>query len=325
MISLGILLTRQHRLLSLAAILDVFSFANQLAVKQGKSPCFSISLIGLSDRYNLTDQEFLFYKLANAPRHSVILIPAFATEELGKAIEINAEFIPWLCNQYRQGTEIASFCTGAFLLAATGLLHEKQATTHVQAAEALSKTFPTIRINAKEITTFDKGLYTSGGATNSFYLMFKIIEKYCGPALALSTAKYFAVDLDREQQIYFSTFQPVINHRDELVIDLQKKMENHYGEVQTIEKLLAEIPASRRNLVRRFKGATGITPIEYLQKTRIEAAKKLLEETGCSILDIMLQVGYNDLKTFRQLFKKSTGLTPTGYRAKFVSKLILAN
>jgi len=99
-------------------------------------------------------------------------------------------------------------------------------------------------------------------------------------------------------------------------------MDNEYNEFSTVEEFLNEIPASRRNLVRRFKGATGLTPIEYLQRRRMEAAKKLLEETNRTVLDVMLEVGYNDLKTFRQLFKKYTGLTPTEYRGKFMVKTV---
>src|SRR5690606_33243277 len=212
---------------------------------------------------------------------------------------------PWLCQQYMKGTEIASFCTGAFLLAATGLLNDKPATTHINAAEVFSKTFPEVKINSKAITTFESRIYTSGGATNSFYLMFQIIEKYCGREILMKVAKYFAIDLNRKQQSYFSTFRPVTDHSDELVKMVQQRMDAEYNELSTVEEFLNEIPASRRNLVRRFKGATGLTPIEYLQRTRMEAAKKILENTNRTILDVMLEVGYNDLKTFRLLFKRS--------------------
>lgn len=320
MIKLGILLTKHHRLISVAAILDVFESANRFSVQSGNDPCFAISLLYPADTAGFTYGDFPKYTIENAPVQSLILIPAFAAECIGTAIQDNAGCIPWLIKQYNQGAEIASFCTGAFLLAATGLLNDKPATTHIQAAEAFSRSFPRVRITPREITTFENGIYTSGGATNSFHLMFSIIEKYCGKSLAIQTAKYFAVDLNREQQMYFSTFKPVTDHHDELVTSLQRNMETKFSEGETIEKLLDGIPASRRNLVRRFKGVTGITPIEYLQKTRMEAAKKLLEQSRFSILEIMLRVGYNDLKTFRQLFKKHTGMTPTAYRDKFTPR-----
>src|SRR5690606_36000999 len=200
----------------------------------------------------LLDDEYPVYSLNNAPAQSIILIPAFATEDLKAAIELNAEVIPWLCQQYMKGTEIASFCTGAFLLAATGLLNDKPATTHINAAEVFSKTFPEVKINSKAITTFESRIYTSGGATNSFYLMFQIIEKYCGREILMKVAKYFAIDLNRKQQSYFSTFRPVTDHSDELVKMVQQRMDAEYNELSTLEEFLNEVPASRRNLVRRF-------------------------------------------------------------------------
>ncbi len=322
MVSLGILLTRKHRLISIAAMLDVFSSANRFAERMGNQPYFSISLLSMGEIPGLISEEYPVYSIQEAPPLSLILIPAFATEDLSSAIEMNKEAIPWLCRQYQQGAEIASFCTGAFLLASTGLLNNKPATTHIQAAEAFSRNFPLVKVNARAITTFDNRIYTSGGATNSFYLMFQIIEKYCGRDLLLQVAKYFAIDLNRPHQAYFSTFKPVTDHGDELVKMVQQRMDNEYNEFSTVEEFLNEIPASRRNLVRRFKGATGLTPIEYLQRRRMEAAKKLLEETNRTVLDVMLEVGYNDLKTFRQLFKKYTGLTPTEYRGKFMVKTV---
>ena len=212
---------------------------------------------------------------------------------------------------------IASFCTGAFLLAATGLLNHRPATTHLQAVNAFIQAFPDVIMQPKAVVTEEDNVYTSGGATSSFHLMLKLVENYCGRDIAIRAAKYFAIDMDREQQSYFSTFLPLRNHGDELVTMVQQKISQSFNTSNTIEQLLVEVPASRRNLVRRFKLATGITPIEYLQKTRIEVAKKLLEQSRRSILEVMLETGYNDLKSFRQLFKKNVGLSPKAYREKF--------
>jgi transcriptional regulator GlxA family with amidase domain len=138
-------------------------------------------------------------------------------------------------------------------------------------------------------------------------------------------AKVFAIDMNREQQRYFGHFNPVHDHGDDLVIKTQRCIENAYSDPGTIEHILQQIPASRRNIVRRFKQATGSTLIEYLQKTRIEEAKKLLEQTNRGIMEIMLDIGYNDLKTFRQLFKKSLGMTPKEYRDKFKLRVMQDN
>lgn len=317
MVQLGILITHQHRLLSVAAMLDVFDTANQYQ-EAGKPAFFRISLLYPSNAQPVSYSNHPAFRLPEAPQQDLIMIPAFsATGDIPIALQQNAECIPWLVMQHKRGAEIAGSCTGAFLLAATGLLDNKPATTHVQAAYALAKAFPNVCVNAKEVTTFQQGIYTSGGATNSFHLLLRVLEKYCGQEIAIRTAKYFAIDMNRAQQSYFSTFQPAHQHHDQLVSDLQRRIESSFHEAETLEELLAEIPASRRNLARRFKATIGVTPIEYLQKTRIEAAKGLLERTDNSVQEVMFQTGYNDQKSFRQLFRKNTGMTPTEYREKF--------
>lgn len=320
MVQLGILLTQQYRLLSVAAMLDVFETANRFCEQDGVAPAFHISLLYPGKSKPVIYSPHPLHALQQAPQQDIILIPAFAADEIADAVIVNQECLPWLQAQYKQGAEVASFCSGAFLLAASGLLNGKPATTHIQAASAFANNFPQVQLRAKEVTTFEDGVYTSGGATNSFHLMLRILEKYCGRELAVRVAKYFAIDMDREQQTYFSTFKPLQQHHDELVTALQQHIEQGYRAAVTVEDLMVNIPASRRNLVRRFKIATGFTPIEYLQNTRVEAAKKLLESTDDSVQGVMLDCGYNDLKAFRQLFRKATGMTPTAYREKFCSR-----
>lgn len=323
MVQLGILLTQHHRLLSVAAMLDVFETVNRFYEGDGQAAFFEISLLHPRSGNPPAYSGHPVYPLQEAPKQTIILIPAFAISDLSCAVSDNAECLTWLQQRHLQGTEIASFCTGAFLLAASGLLDKKPATTHIQSASAFAKAFPQVQLMASEITTFQQGIYTGGGATNSFHLMLRVLEKYCGYGMTLRVAKYFAIDMDREQQAYFGTFQPVLSHKDELVSALQQRIKSRFQEAGTIEELLSEIPASRRNLARRFKAATGFTPIEYLQRTRIEAAKGMLEQTDQSILEVMLGTGYNDLKTFRQLFRKTTGMTPTAYREKFYRKRVI--
>ncbi len=314
---LAILLSNKHRLLSVAAMLDMFETVNGYGLEQTGEPFFEISLLRPSDSDLPGYPGYEPKALATAGQQQLILLPAFNNVDPQTAIAENAESIRWLRAQYEQGAAIASFCTGAFLLAATGLLNNLPATTHLQAVNAFVKAFPEVRIQPRAVVTEQDKVYTSGGATSSFHLMLRLVETYCGRDIAVRAAKYFAIDMDREQQAYFNTFFPRRDHGDELVNMVQQKISHSFNTSNTIEELLTEIPASRRNLVRRFKQATGITPIEYLQKTRIEAAKKLLEQSRQSILEVMLETGYNDLKSFRQLFKKNVGLSPKAYREKF--------
>lgn len=316
MIKLAVLITRQHRMLSVAAILDVFESVNRFCRLNKEEEVFKITLFNSPDD---SSSSYGRYSIENLQpeKQDLILIPAFDTDNVPAAIGQNGVFMPWLLGQFNAGAEIGSFCTGAFLLASTGLLNGRRATTHIDATMEFGLAFPEVKLEPSSVVTDDHGIYTSGGATSSFHLMLHLIERYCARNMALQIAKMFAIDMDREQQSYFGTFSPLQNHGDDLVSLTQRKIESAYQEASTIEQLIQDIPASRRNVVRRFKQATGVTPIEYLQKTRIEAAKRLLEQTNQSILEVMLNSGYNDMKAFRQVFKKSAGVSPKVYRDKF--------
>ncbi len=316
--NLGVLLTDNYRLLSVAAILDVFDSVNRFYRTEGQDAFFKITLI--TPENGIKHAEFDAYEVqttSSAPQQDIVFVPAFRSDDIQNAVSSNVLFIPWLQQQFGNGAEIACVCTGAFLLGATGLLNGKPATTHVDACPAFNAIFPAVRLQPEKVVTGEGGLYTSGGSTSSFHLMLHLLQKYCGRDMAVRIAKLFSIDMDREQQTYFSTFYPAQQHNDQLVAMAQKSIEEGYKQNGTIEEMIKEIPASRRNILRRFKQVTGVTPIEYLQKTRIEAAKKLLVETNQQMTEVMLNSGYNDPKAFRKVFRKTVGMTPTGYREKF--------
>ncbi|MCC8408844.1 helix-turn-helix domain-containing protein [Mucilaginibacter sp. UR6-1] len=318
MIPVTVMYTRQCRPLSIAAILDVFESVNSALLRRGENAAFDIQLVS-HDTENVIHNKYNTLRVKDAANAKLILIPAFKSDDgdIKDNINANLELIPWIMKQYHQGAEVASFCTGAFLLAATGLLNGKKATTHVLATYDLARNFPQIDVQPEEVVTHDSGIYTSGGATNTFHLLLYLVEKYCSREVAVQIAKLFAIDMDRDRQNYFATFLPTKDHTDTLIATAQQRMEEQYNKSATIEEIIGDIPSSRRNFVRRFKHATGITPIEYLQRTRLEGAKKLLEKTNQSISEVMYNSGYNDVKSFRQLFKKGVGLTPKEYRDKF--------
>ncbi|SEK63172.1 GlxA family transcriptional regulator [Parapedobacter koreensis] len=319
---LSIILTSNYRLLSLAAIADVFETANRLLNEDGKPDFFNITFVGSATAKELPDglNHIAYAPIERGSFYDMIFVPAFGPVDMAKTLEENSCLFPWLHAQYHQGAVLASNCTGAFLLAASGLLNDKRATTHVDAADKLAAYFPKVKLEQDAVVTHDANIYTSGGATSGFHLMLALIQKCCGRELAVRIAKIFSIDMDRENQAHFSHFAPMEAHDDELVMRVQHKIKNQFPEIRSIEEAIADIPASRRNFVRRFKQATGLTPIRYLQKTKIEAAKKLLENTEKGLLEIMLSAGYNDMKNFRQLFKENTGMTPKAYRDKFAMR-----
>jgi transcriptional regulator GlxA family with amidase domain len=316
---IGVILTKNYKLLSVAAILEVFETVNQYNKVAKQDPSFQLYLLTNDITVTLKENAFGYpIQLFTAvPTLDLILIPAFTSEDMNATLQENQHCIPHIINQYNQGASVGTFCTGAFLLGASGLLNGKIATTHVDASSRFANAFPAVKLKADKTVTQDGRLYTSGGATSSFHLLLHLVQEYCGKDMAVKIAKVFAIDMDRENQSYFGTFQPSKDHNDELVASAQHKIESNYHDTATIEELIKDIPSSRRNIVRRFKQITGITPIEYLQQTRIEAAKKLLEQTGQQMTEIIYSSGYNDPKAFRKIFKKSVGMTPSQYREKF--------
>ncbi|MEC3878748.1 GlxA family transcriptional regulator [Parapedobacter sp. 10938] len=319
---LAIILTSKYRLLSLAAIVDVFETANRLLREDGKPHGYEIYFAGTTDTKAIPESvsHIPYMPITGSQRYDMIFVPAFGSVDLAQTVAENSRFFPWLHEQYARGATLASNCTGAFLLGASGLLDDRQATTHVDAADKLATCFPKIKLMRDAVVTHDANIYTSGGATSGFHLMLALIQKHCGREMAVRMAKMFSIDLDRENQSYFGHFAPTEAHDDELVMRLQKKIKAEFNAIRSVEEAIVDIPASRRNLVRRFKQATGMTPIRYLQRTKIEAAKKLLENTEKGLLEIMLSAGYNDMKNFRQLFKDTTGMTPKAYRNKFAMR-----
>ncbi|GAA3953635.1 helix-turn-helix domain-containing protein [Pedobacter ginsengiterrae] len=320
MIKTGLLIPEQYKLLSVAAILEVLEAANKFQIAEKFEEAFDITLLTIN---NTVDGFFNTYKadtINTEEKFQLILIPSFTTDDIKSTISLNRAYIPWLIKQYRTDAEIATFCTGAFLLGATGLLDGKAATTHVDACTAFSAAFPAVQLKADKTVTHDGNLFTSGGATSTFHLLLYLLQIHCGKDLAIKTAKIFAIDMDRQNQSYFSSFQPTRHHNDEIVASAQEKIESNYHDVSTIEEMIKDIPSSRRNIVRRFKQVTGITPIEYLQQTRIEAAKKLLEQTAQQMTEVIYNSGYNDPKAFRKIFRKTVGMTPSQYRDKFQAR-----
>ena len=184
---------------------------------------------------------------------------------MSEMIAKNKKFIPWLQKQHKTGAELASFCTGAFLFAASGLLNEKLATTHVDACSAFTKAFPMVKLKPEETLTADGSLYTSGGSTSTFHLLILLVQKFCGNEMAVKIAKIFSIDLNRYKQSYFSTFRPNHLHNDTLVAMLQQKIESQY------QNLLTHFSSKS---TRFFYACKSLTNIHILN---------LVKNTGCNI------------------------------------------
>ena len=315
----SLLLPYDYKLFSVASVLDVFDTVNSIYEHRKKALPFHVTLVQTPEQIKLHGRTFHGHHVRSTGskmQDDIILIPAFTSKKMVETINRNQSFIPWLQKQFKSGAEIASFCTGAYLFAASGLLNGKLATTHADYCPDLIVSYPSVFVKPGRTITVDERCYTSGGSTSAFHLLVFLIQKYCGNEMAVRISKIFTIDLNRSQQSYFSTFRPDYSHSDDMIKKIQRTIDNNYLNISTIEEITKDLPASRRNIVRRFKQVTGVPPIEYLQHTRIEKAKRQLELTNLNISEIVNETGYTDPKSFRKIFLKLTGMTPGEYRNK---------
>lgn len=307
-----------HNLISVASAYKILNRAEKYWQSLGNNPRFKIQLAGLSKEVVIDNGLFTLHPkmLSKISYADFIIIPSIDHNYVS-AIENNQKLIAWIKKQVKKGGEVASICTGAFLLAATGLLDGKRCSTHWIAADTFKAMFPNVALVTDRIITDEDGLYTNGGAFSFLNLMIYLIEKFYGRETAIYCSKIFQIDMERNSQSPFSIFTGMKHHEDELIKEAQTRIEKDFSEKIVFEELASDLAVSRRNFDRRFVQATGNTPVEYWQRVKIEAAKRQLETSRKNINEVMYEVGYSDHKTFRNVFRKITGLSPMEYRKKY--------
>jgi transcriptional regulator GlxA family with amidase domain len=301
---------------------QVFTEANQYLESTGRSPLFEVNLVSLSKEAQLNDGLYTIStrSINEIKKTDLVIIPAMYGD-LQKAIQNNKDFIPWIINHYEKGAEVASLCLGAFLLASTGLMNGKKIATHWLAANYFRKMFPDVNLLEDKIITDENRIYSSGGAYSSLNLILYLVEKYAGRETAVFCSKAFQIDIQRDSQSPFTIFIGQKEHTDDQIKKIQEFIEVNFQEKITVDQLATMFALGRRNLERRFKKATANTVVEYIQRVKIEAAKKNLETARKNINEVMYEAGYNDTKAFRTTFKKITGLSPIQYRNKYNREL----
>ncbi|CAN5602846.1 helix-turn-helix domain-containing protein [soil metagenome] len=305
---------------------QIFNEVNSLCKRVEKPPMFKVQLVGISKEIS---QRGLFsitpdVLIGEIKKTDLIIIPAVHGQP-DEVMKSNAAFVPWIVDQYDNGAEVASLCIASFFLAGTGLLKGKQCATHWTAANDFRAMFPDVNLVDDKIMTEDDGIYTSGGAYSFLNLLVYIIEKYAGREMAIMIAKAFMIDIDKISQSPFIIFQGQKTHDDESIKKAQEFIENNFEEKITVDQLASMLALGRRNMERRFKKATANTVVEYIQRVKVEAAKKNLETGRKNINEVMYEVGYSDTKAFRTIFKKITGLSPIEYKHKYNREATMAN
>ena len=249
--------------------------------------------------------------------YDLIIVPAMFPDVVDNVLQKENKIIEWIAWQYTEGAEIASICFGTFLVAASGILNGKAATTHWLGAELFQKLFPQIALLDDKIIVDNHRIYSCGGAFSYTSLLIYLIEKYCGRHAAVMISKIFMIHLHDTQQQSYAILNLQKNHTDNQIKSAQKLIEENYQTRLTANKIADHIHMSVRTLIRRFKKATGNTPYEYLQRVRIEAAKKILEKSEEGVEQISFKIGYEDHNAFRKLFKRIVGITPIEYKKRY--------
>ena len=314
-----------NNLSSIVGAYKIFTRANTYWKETGRKELFKIELAGISKEVEFYDGLFTVKPhthISAITKTNLIIIPSL-NHNYQKAVKGNQLLIDWIEQQYKHGAEIASICTGAFMLASSGLLDGKTCSTHWSAADTFRTMFPKVNLQTDKLITDENGIYTNGGAYSFLNLVIYLLEKYYDRQTAIFCSKVFQIEMDRQSQSAFTIFKGQKLHGDEMVQKAQAYIESKLDEKISVEYLSSRLAVGRRNFDRRFIKATGNTPLEYSQRVKIESAKKALETSRKTINEVMYEVGYSDVKAFREVFRKITGMSPLEYKGKYNKEAVI--
>jgi transcriptional regulator GlxA family with amidase domain len=310
---------------SVAAVTDVFRVANQLWLGEHRDaqPLFSWKLVSRDGKPVTASSGMRIDADGALPRTGtdIVFVPAFhyeSDDDLLRGVDgVSRDLRAWLLRQHRDGAWMTAGCSGAFVLAATGLLDGHRATTSWWIAELFRRRHPQVLLERDAIVAEDGPFLTAGPVNAHFNLALRLVETLGGRALALLCARVLLVDANRGSQLPYVLVQAEAGHTDDLVLRAQEWMRRRVKQDIGIDAVARAVGASTRTLIRRFKKAQGTTPLKYLQEVRIETAKQLLQTTALPLEALIERVGYSDPGAFRKLFREHTSLTPAEYRRRF--------
>lgn len=307
---------------------EILAEANNYWKKLGKQELYKVEMVGSCEKVECHNGLISIQPQVNISalaQTQLIIIPSSTIRSYENATPGNKLLIDWIAGQYKLGAEIASICSGAFMLASTGLLEGRICSTHWAHANVFRSMFPGVFLKEERLITDEHGIYTNGGAFSFLNLLIYLVEKYYDRQTAIYCSKVCQIEMDRNSQSEFAIFTGQKMHDDEIIQQAQLYIETNLTDKISMGTLSSKFAVSRRNFDRRFIKATGNTPVEYAQRVKIESAKKNLESTRKTVNEVMYDVGYSDIKAFREVFRKITGMSPLEYRNKYNKEaLILA-
>lgn len=298
---------------------DLLRKAGQLAASSGMERKLEISLVAASESKRVATAAGLElgcrYTLRHAPKADLIVVSPCDPPVLDRLSRAPAT-LAFLRRAYARGADLASVCTGAFCLAETGLLDGRRAATHWAFQATFMGRFPRVRLCPQEILVDTGRIISTGGATSFLNFALYLIERLFGAETARDSSRMFLIDERKAPQGAYAIFSGQKAHGDDAVLEAQAFIEDG-GAGLSVESVAARVAMTRRTFIRRFKAATGSTPRDYLQRARVEAAKRRLETTNDRVAEVAGRAGYQDIAAFRRLFQRHTGLTPSEYRDRY--------
>jgi transcriptional regulator GlxA family with amidase domain len=316
MLAISLLIFNEVVPSSITGVIDLLSGANFYLAGIGQPPAFHLELVGEKENPPPGFPLIGYNTYADAGRPHLLIIPSFRVGN-DSLLSENVAGIEWIKQQRAKGTELASLCVGSYFLAEAGLLDGKEVTSHWAVAGDMQRRYPAIKMRSDQVITDQDGIYTSGGAFSSLKLILYLIEKFCGREAAIWISKMYAIEMDRTSQAHFAVFTGQHQHEDKEILRAQQYIEQHYQDAISMDNLSKLVNMGQRNFIRRFKAATNNTPFEYLQRVRIESAKRALENNDKDVASIMDDAGYKDQKAFRSIFRRLTGLSLQEYKKKY--------
>ncbi|MDQ0559038.1 transcriptional regulator GlxA family with amidase domain [Rhizobium mesoamericanum] len=311
-LEVGLVLYRNCQIAMVHGITDLFAIASTFSQERG-GPALRVSQWQAEEDGRFSRSYDTDPGAAGQP--DILIVPGRLT---GPAEAEEAKpYARWLLDRHAQGATLAASCGGTFILAATGLLAGRPATTHWLFAERFRERFPDVRMEPDKIVIEDGDIITAGGLMAWTDLGLRIVDRLLGPSVTIETGKFLLIDPAGREQRHYSNFSPRLTHGDEAILKVQHWLQERGGRPASIADMAGQAKLEERTFLRRFKTATGMKPIEYVQHLRIGKARELLEFTRRTVDQIAWSVGYEDAAAFRRVFNRILGLSPGEYRSRF--------
>ncbi|OPA84137.1 AraC family transcriptional regulator [Pseudomonas fluorescens] len=314
-VELGVLIYQGAQLAAVHGLTDLFGVANRIAAEHQSAqlPLLRISHWRVQDDGQPT-RVFDSHPGLDQPLMAVLVPPSigeFSEQQTPPAL------LEWLRRQHAQGTVLGGVCIGSIMLARSGLLDGRSATTHWSSAESFAARFPAVRLEADKPIVDDGDLITTAGLMAWSELGLRLVDRLMGPSIAADTARFLVIEHSDSASQCGSNFAPILSHGDAAILKVQHGLQASGAVDVSIAAMAQQAGLEERTFLRRFRSATGLKPTEYCQHLRVGKARQMLEFTNGTIDHIAWTVGYQDPSAFRATFKKITGLAPSDYRNRF--------